>query len=447
VSIVSKVTRVDGGGKRARLFRTRFRVDVNAGPDKGKHLESAQERITVGTSSKNDLVLTDPGVSRHHLRIELSPLGFQLTDLGSTNGTWFKDALVHQMVSPSSCDLRLGDTTLRISALDREEEIPLHDDDHFGSVLGKSASMRELFRNLRQVSGKDVPILLEGETGTGKDLIARTIHENSARKDKPFIVVDCGSIPATLIESELFGHAKGAFTGAQSARMGAFEEASGGTIFLDEIGELELAMQPRLLRVLEQREIKRVGESKHIKVDVRVIAATHRDLVRAVNDGGFRSDLFYRLAVVHLRVPALRQRPEDLEQLVTSMLPGIAEQLGRDPPELSAETLQQMIAHSWPGNVRELRNFLQRVVALAPDQTAAPFPTVDIPRREGELTVEDLLDLSFREAKAKWTEHFDREYITRLLERTKGNVAEAARESGIDRVHLFRLVKRYGVKK
>jgi transcriptional regulator with PAS, ATPase and Fis domain len=434
------VTRIQEGGMRPRLFRKKFRLEVLSGPDARRSV-IASHRVTVGSSAKNDLALTDSAVSRHHLRIEPDDEGFVVSDLGSTNGTSIGTTRVREVVVADRVDIRVGDTVLRFEPLAEEEEILLLEDDHFGDLLGKSPAMRELFLRMESIASKDVTVLVEGETGTGKELIAREIHARSPRQARPFVVVDCGAIPPTLIESELFGHERGAFTHAVEGRPGAFEEADGGTVFLDEIGELELPMQPKLLRVLERGEVKRVGASQHRRLDLRVIAATNRDLERAVNAGTFRADLFYRLAVVHLRVPPLRHRPEDVELLVGRMLASIASSMAVPAPELSSETMQQLVSHPWPGNVRELRNFLERLVALS--DRGAPELSRPLELSSRELTVADLESLPFRDAKARWIEHFDVTYLSRLLLRHGNNVADAARHSGIDRVHLFRLIKKY----
>ena len=439
-----KLTR-DAG--RLRMFRRRFALQVIPGPDAGQSLAAANESVTVGTAQNNDLILSDSSVSRYHLRVEVSPNGFLLSDLDSTNGTTAGNLRLRQGVADAAVDLRLGETLLRFSPLAEQEEVPMLAADRFGEVLGQSPVMRELFRKLQSAASRDVTVLLEGATGTGKELIAEEVHRHSSRREAPFIIVDCGAIPTQLIESELFGHIKGAFTGATADRAGAFEEAHGGTIFLDEVGELDLAMQPRLLRALENRQVKRLGESHHRSVDTRVIAATNSDLKRRVNKGTFRPDLFYRLAVVHLRIPPLCQRPEDMELLVRHMLPRIARQSGLERlPDIDAEMLRRMTEHSWPGNVRELRNLLERMVVLSHGST--PFDPLSELHREpaGQHAVLDrLLELPFREAKAQWLAYFDRQYLTSLLDGCGFNVAEAARQSGINRVHLFRLIKKYSI--
>ena len=444
----SRVTRIKQDGANARLFRTRCELTVIDGPDRGRAIATASQRITIGTAEQNELMLTDPSVSRHHVQVEITSAGFKISDLNSTNGTSLGPMRLEHGVATGPVELRLGDTRLRIAPGREEEEIDLAEDDHFGVVLGRSPAMRELFVKLRSAAYKDVTVLLEGETGTGKELIAHSIHEQSHRREGPFVIVDCGAIPPTLIESELLGHERGAFTGAVGARVGAFEEANGGTIFLDEIGELEMSLQPRLLRVLERREVKRVGATRHRPVDVRVVAATNRNLHRDVNEGTFRADLYYRLAVVHLRIPPLRERREDIALMTERMLPMVAERMRVPVPSLSDETMQQLVQHHWRGNGRELRNFLERLVALS--QGPGPVEISDelgLTEPPGDISIDALEQLPFREAKARWTEHFDITYLARLLERCNYNVAEASRQSGIDRVHLFRLIKRYKLRR
>ncbi len=414
------------------------------GPSRGASLRSTLEALSIGSAETNDLVLQDPTVSREHLRLEQTGRGLLVTDLGSTNGTWHRGLELRQALVHARTDLRLGDSTLRLTPLGDAAAAP--DVVRFGRALGRSAAMRHLFAQLSQVAGSDATVLLEGETGTGKELLAEALHQHGPRAPGPFVVVDCGAIPAGLSESELFGHLRGAFTGAVADRRGAFEEADGGTLFLDEVAELELPVQLRLLRALERRQVKRVGEERYRTVDVRVVAATNRELELLVQGGGFRADLFYRLAVVHLRVPPLRQRPADVRLLVEELLPAIAARHGVAPPALDEESLRLLCAHAWPGNARELRNYLERLVALSLDPASA------LPEARPGLTpppaveLADLAALPFREAKLRWTAAFDTAYVQHVLARNRGNVAEAARESGIDRVHLFRLIKKYGLR-
>jgi DNA-binding NtrC family response regulator len=282
-------------------------------------------------------------------------------------------------------------------------------------------------------------VLLEGETGTGKEAAALAIHQEGERAEQPFVVVDCGALPHNLLESELFGHEQGAFTGATSAREGAFEAAEGGTVFLDEIGELAIDLQPKLLRVIERREVKRLGSSKYRPVDVRIIAATHRDLRAMVNERELRSDLFYRLAVLIIRLPALRERREDVPLISEKLL----EELGVEGPDAALlrdpAFLAELARHEWPGNVRELRNHLERCLVMQ-EQTR---PAGGGEPRE-DLTLE--LDRPLKEAREAWSRAFERRYLTRLLERAGGNVSAAARVAQVDRMYLYRLLWRHGLK-
>jgi DNA-binding NtrC family response regulator len=296
-------------------------------------------------------------------------------------------------------------------------------------------------------------VLVTGESGTGKELAARAVHTASPRAHQPFEVVDCGGLPPTLIESELFGHERGAFTGATSDREGAFERADGGTLFLDELGELPLELQPKLLRALGEREIRRVGAKRVRKVDVRVVAATNRDLRREVNAGRFRADLFYRLAVIQVRMPPLRDRLDDLPLLVRGLLEGIARERGlMAHVEPDQELLDSLARHTWPGNVRELRNYLEQLLIL---RVPPPFAGQEAPPSRATAAAapagaagsfEGLDKLPLRTAKSELLERFERHYVERLLEQTGGNVAEAARRAGVDRVTLFRTIRRHGLR-
>lgn len=330
-----------------------YRAEVVEGPNRGTTLQISGT-VRVGTHSEAELRLSDPTASRYHLELDPRDYGVYVRDLQSTNGTYLFGARIEQVLLEESALLSLGETTLRVSMAERElgvpEEVP-----SFQGVVGRSASMRRLFGLLTAVARSDATVVLLGETGTGKDVLAQAIHRASTRSHKPFIVVDCSAMPAALAESELFGHVRGAFTGAVDHRLGAFAEADGGTLFLDEIGELPLELQPKLLRVLEAGTVKRVGENTAKRVNVRVLAATHRDLEAEVLARRFRADLLYRLAVVVARVPPLRERREDLPLLVDHLTEAIAPGT-RWPPALLAAWAE----YDWPGNVRELRNAVQR---------------------------------------------------------------------------------------
>ena len=342
-----------------------LRAEVVKGPDRGRVVERAAESLTIGSADDNDLVLTDDTVSRYHT--ELRPLGdrVQVIDHGSTNGTSVGSARVNDGSVMSGTVLTLGKTFIKVT--DGEPlEVELSQAEDLHGLRGKSPSMRRLMARIERVAITDVSILLQGETGTGKEVVSRAIHLASRRADRPLEVVDCGALMPSLVASELFGHEKGAFTGANQQYIGAFERANGGTIFLDEIGELTPDLQVRLLGVLERRRFRRVGGSKPVDVDVRVIAATHRDLRQRVNANEFRQDLYYRIAVARLDIPPLRERVEDIPMLASHFLHemGIEEPLHQ---VLQLDALTTLQRYQWPGNVRELRNFVESAVAFGGD--------------------------------------------------------------------------------
>ena len=318
-------------------------------------------------------------------------------------------------------------------------------DDRFGRMVGRSPAMQSVFEVLNKASNSDATILLEGETGTGKEVSAEAIHKGSPRRDKPFLVVDCGAMPPNLLESELFGHERGAFTGAVSSRQGVFEAANGGTVFLDEIGELSVELQPKLLRVLERREVRRVGTNNHVPVNVRLIAATNRSLREQVGALKFRSDLFYRLAVVEVKLPPLRERLPDLPALVDHIVRNFgtvdeeALETVRSPAFLGA-----LAEHAWPGNIRELRNYLERCVALhdfAPPRSTGTGPT-PIPGPESAVNIGQPL----REAREAWVSTFERRYLEELLRQHENRVSAAARAAGVDRIYFYRLLWKHGLR-
>jgi DNA-binding NtrC family response regulator len=336
---------------------------------------------------------------------------------------------------------RLGDEA---AARRRELEGPCS----FHNIIGKSAPMLEVYRLLEQAAGLDITVLLGGETGTGKELAARAIHYNSGRKARRFVPVNCGALPFDLVESELFGHAKGSFTGAASAKAGLFEEAEGGTLFLDEIGELPLATQVKLNRALQEREIRRVGSNDPVKVDVRVIAATHRDLRAEVAAGRFREDLFYRLHVFPIRLPALRERPEDVPLLAAHFLEKHARACRREITDIEPDALALMASHAWPGNVRELENAVERAVAVARGARLArgDLPPELSPAETGAPPGAALSALPYRDAVDQVRERFSREYLVALMREFKGNVTKASERAGMERETLHRLLKKHGVR-
>jgi two-component system, NtrC family, response regulator GlrR len=424
---------------RSELRLARVRLAVVGGPDRGSACEDGADEITVGTDPGNDLVLTDPAISRHHFAVSATSRGTLIRDLSSTNGTVVDGVRVERAYLRPGSVISIGQTELRVEPAGETTET-LSSAERWGHALGSSPAMRRIFALLPRIAASDATVLLEGETGTGKSLLAIAIHEASARASRPFVTVDCGAIPPTLIESELFGHEKGAFTGATGARIGAFESAAGGTLFLDEIGELPLEMQPKLLRALEDRVVKRVGGNEPIRLDIRLIAATNRELREEVNRARFRSDLFYRLATLRLRVPPLRERREDIPLLAAHFYSQFVP--GEEP---SAELITDLMRRDWPGNVRELRAAVERVVLLD-DLAVWEDITVANPPADGApapIVAED--GVSFRAAKERAVAVWERAYVRSLVQRHGGNLSKAARAVRMDRNHLRELMRRHGV--
>ncbi|MFP2932154.1 sigma 54-interacting transcriptional regulator [Pyxidicoccus sp. 3LG] len=414
----------------------RFRVVVETGPDARQDL-LLEGTLLVGTQVEGGLRLSDPTVSRVHLELQARPEGVRVRDVGSRNGTWSLGVRIHEVTVAGEARFTLGKTTLLVTPEHSEAEVPAPRTS-FGRALGQSAVMQHLFGVLERTARSAFSVLLLGETGTGKELLAEAVHQASPRAAGPFVIVDCGAVVPSLIESELFGHVKGAFTGAHSERQGHLVQAHGGTVFLDEVGELPLELQPKLLRVLESGTVRRVGDNAARSVDVRVVAATHRDLKAEVAAGRFRADLYYRLAVVPVRVPALRERSEDIPLLARHLFA----QAGQPDFPLTEELVRRLVGYDWPGNVRELRNFVHRVLAAGdvelpdarPVSSAAPAVT------------EDLSGLTFKEAKERMVEAFTREYLTALLAKCGNNISEVARTAGLARSHVHGLLNRYGLK-
>ncbi len=446
-----------GAARRLRLSR----LLVVEGPDRGKELSIDRERITVGRSKICDLELSDQAVSGSHFEIQALEHGFLLRDLESTNGTFCGDVEVREVYIKHGQIVRAGQTALRFEPLEGTVEINASARESFHDIVGKSVRMREIFALLERAGPSDLTVLVRGETGTGKELVSRALHLASKRNTRPLVVQDCSAIPKDLIESTLFGHEKGSFTGATDRRMGCFEQADGGTIFLDEVGELDISLQPKLLRVLENRTVKRVGGTKEIPVDVRVVAATNRDLRKMVSQGTFREDLYYRLGVVTLELPALRERPEDIPLLVEGFLQRVAAR--RFPGEnkefrVRAEAMARLQAYAWPGNVRELRNTVERGASLAegseldvPDLLPiSQHGTPDIVRfgQPSAGSASKFVDdgLPFKEAKQRVVDEFEGAYLKALLDKHGDNITRSAQAAGLTRYHLRELAKRYGIR-
>jgi two-component system, NtrC family, response regulator GlrR len=441
VSDPQQTLSLEGNAKLPPGAVRRFRLTIVEGPKAGATWESSSDRCSIGFHPSNDLVVEDATVSRFHCEVRIGEDGAHVRDLDSRNGTVLDGVRVSDAYLRGGSLLKIGRVGLRFEFSSESNRLPVSVGNSFGNLVGTSVAIRTAFALLERAAASDVTVLLEGETGTGKGVAAEAIHKASTRRDKPFLVVDCGAIPPNLLESELFGHEKGSFTGAISRRVGAFEEASGGTIFLDEIGELAQDLQPKLLRVLESKEFRRVGGNNMNKTDVRVVAATNRDLRNEVNAGRFRSDLYFRLAVVKTTIPPLRERPEDIPITVDQIL----RTLGADPTQtqpLRTPDFFAALQHSaWPGNVRELRNYLERCLVFQealPVSTESPANLASMPGVDAKL--------AYAEARRRALDGFERGYAEALLREHGGKVAQAAAAAGMDRVYLYRILRRHGLK-
>ncbi len=456
----SEITRtvfLDSGEQKLELQK--YRLSVVEGQNKGEAQTFESRKVTIGSSPDNDIVLDDPAVSRFHAEIEVDDKGYLLTDQHSKNGTTVHGLRVREIFLESGSTFKVGKTVVRFELTEESAEVRFSNKEQFGNLLGRSLAMREIFSLLERVSPTDYTVLVEGESGTGKELVAEAVHTHSDRSGGPFIVVDCSAIARDLIESELFGHVKGAFTGATGNRKGAFEAARGGTLFLDELGELPLDLQPKLLRALENREVKPVGANQTIKTDVRIVAATNRNLIHEVREGNFREDLYYRFAVIKVALPPLRDRVEDIPLLVEHFLESANEMAGRGDVDIAYKTMEKLKRHDWPGNVRELKNFIERAVLLAQGDTIETkfLNTNELHQRseENEQAADEASapmaqraieeGLPFKEAKNQLIEKFEKSYWSSLLERTDGNVSKAARIAGVHRKSVEYILKKLDI--
>jgi DNA-binding NtrC family response regulator len=443
-----------------------FVIHVRTGTIEREHKLRLGEQCVIGSASDANLHINDETVSRHHARLHHIGTGVRVADLGSTNGISLGETRVHDITVVAGTSLRMGQAVVSI----RHDEQHMHTPPRragFGDLIGADARTQQLFGLLQEVSVTDTTVVLEGETGTGKEVVAQAIHHASARHAAPFVVFDCGAVPKDLIESQLFGHVKGAFTGAATDRQGAFRRAHGGTLFLDEIGELPLELQPRLLRALESKTVQPVGSDDHHRVNVRIICASHRSLREEVKRGRFREDLYFRLAVVKVRIPALRERPGDLKVLAEHFTSLWAKGRGTPAPVLDDLGFAELATHAFPGNVRELRNLIDRALALAPagfpvdlgrylhngtDVVPVPKTLAEQPTAAGDhrseavrLSVVEALtgDRAFRDAKAMVIDAFERVFLATIVEKADGNLTKAAVSAQMDRKHLRELLKRH----
>lgn len=431
----------------------------------GKQIPVSKDSFCIGSAMGCDLQLSDKSVSRRHCRIGVDPnRGYYIEDLGSTNGTFVNGIRISHAFLTQGADLQLGNARLQFDPLDESRPLEQSDSESFGVLVGRSPAMRRVFHVAETYAPTDATVMLTGETGTGKEVLAEEIHRHSPRAAKPFIVIDCASLSRELIESELFGHVRGAFTGAAHDRVGAFEEADGGTVFLDEIGDLPSDLQPKLLRVLERREVRRVGSNDVRKVDVRILCATNKRLDEEVNAGRFREDLFYRLSVVSIELPPLRRRLEDIPLLVEVFAKRLhSANLETDLGDLRSAS-EPLLHYPWPGNVRELRNLVDRAFysprrpvdlgqALAQGRLGLRRARESGFGESGYLPWEigsadpngETPPASFKEEKQKLVDSFERRYFSALLQRNGGNVSKTAREAGIERAYLQRLIKKLGI--
>ncbi|MCK5799970.1 MAG: sigma 54-interacting transcriptional regulator [Deltaproteobacteria bacterium] len=404
----------------------------------GKRFEELVDlpHVRIGSAPNNDVTIFDTSVSRYHCELRHTTEGFVLRDLGSTNGCVAGGLRVKEALIQSEVVLQLGRSTLRFLPLTEEKRVDASKAVKFGELYGRSQAMREIFGILEKVAATDLTVTIQGETGTGKDLVARAIHQGSPRADGPFVVFDAGAVASNLIESELFGHEKGAFTGATEQRQGAFEQADGGTLFIDEIGELALELQPKLLRALEQREVQRVGGSRRIPIDVRVICATNRALVDEVQESRFRDDLFFRISVVVLDLPPLRDRGEDIEILIHALLRDLAPNMSAAP-----EAVQVLQNYDWPGNVRELRNVLEAAVAMCSESVLHPRDLILAHDRNMSAQKEG----AAMSLAGQTLENIEQAAIAQTLAQCSGNRSAAARALGIAPSTLYLKLKKYDI--
>jgi transcriptional regulator with GAF, ATPase, and Fis domain len=430
-------------------------IKIIKGLQAGEQFQFSKDVIRVGAHPRCDIQINDGTVSRFHCEIHRNQDGYRLIDDSSTNGTYVGELRVRDIFLMPNLAFQIGNTTLNFSPQIEEINVEESKLSQLGPLIGASRQMRNTYTLIQRLAPSDLSVIVQGETGTGKELVAQAIHELSHRSKKTLVVFDCSAVPEHLIESELFGHEKGAFSGAVRTHAGLFEQADGGTLFLDELGELPINLQPKLLRALESGVIRRVGAEKTIRVDVRVISATNRDLAAMVKEGKFRQDLFYRLAKVIIHLPPLNTRKGDAILIAQHFLMKLNKQNEgrRFIKGITPNALHQLEAWEWPGNVRELRNIIERAYTFADREMIHSADLVDHlnTNQFDEMSLnEDValnLDIpescSLKEAKERIIESFERDYLQQLLSKHNNNISAVSRDAGIDRRHVYRLMKKY----
>ena len=439
------------GGTEVDTPSRSFILRVSSGPDVDKWIEvgpGGAGRAFIGQSALADLSLSDNRVSRRHLALQVADGLLLMEDLGSTNGTFVNGLRIRSALLNGGESVRMGETTLAVEISGARTAARPSRASRFGRIIGDSLAMRRVYPLLEKLAASNVPMVIEGETGTGKELVAESIHETGPRADAPFVVFDCTTVPPNLLESALFGHERGSFTGAVSSRQGVFEQAHRGTLFLDEIGDLEFSLQAKLLRALERREVQRVGGSTWTKVDVRIVAATRRDLEKMIQARTFRDDLFYRLAVARVELPALRDREGDVEILARYFW----QQLGGTSDTFPSHALPGLLGYNWPGNVRELFNKVSQLMALGelsypPSRQSPPAGSLGSndggPPSEQFQRAQDVIqavidkEVPFPQARNRVMREFERRFLEAILARHGGNVSKASRASGIQRRFFY----------
>nr|WP_233277964.1 sigma 54-dependent Fis family transcriptional regulator [Myxococcus stipitatus] len=443
---VTQTTQTDKEeGRTTRVPIHEWTVEVVSGPDKGKKVTTQDGLVRVGSDPASDLVLTDTTVSRRHLEVERTPRGLLLRDTGSRNGTFLDGRQVLQAYLGRGDKVELGKTKLAVKVSAKPTEVELAGAESFGALVGSSEKMRWVFTELRRVAREDMSLLIEGETGTGKELAARAVHQHSARRHGPFKVVDCNLISEEKAERELFGGLRASDAEDKEAR-GVFEAARGGTLFLDEVGELPLMVQGKLLRVLDAREVPSL-DGQPVPVDVRVIASTHRNLEEDVRQGRFRADLYFRLAVARVRLPPLRTRREDLPSLAQAL-----SQTLRASVTLTPQTLALFEGYDWPGNVRELRNVLERGALMEETGNTSWLDFLAQPSRRpegqppGNHVATLVTGMPYHEAKDRVLADFERLYFAEVMRTVGFDMKAAEQRTGLSMQSLYRLLKKNGLR-